>query len=55
MNWTRIPVDSFSDADRRTLAAVLVAGGLEVRIAKVKEKSVTKRYVEYREMEATAT
>ncbi len=51
--WTRIPIDSLNESDRRTMVSILAAGGLEVRIMKVKEKTVTKRFVEYKETEAS--
>ena len=52
-NWTRIPAEVRSEADRRTLAGMLVEMGLEARIVKVKEtpRGTPKRYVEYREQQ----
>ncbi len=49
--WKRIPVDIDIEADRRTLAGILTAHGLEVRIVKIKEtnRGTPKRYVEYRD------
>lgn len=48
--WIRIPVPVESETDRRQLAAVLVAAGLEVRVVKGKEhpKASFKKFVEYR-------
>lgn len=48
--WTRIPVPIESDADRRALAAILAAAGLEVRIVRRKatDKAPRKPYIEYR-------
>lgn len=48
--WTRIPAPVLSDTDRRTLCAILVSMGLEVRIAKVKltARGSIQRYVEFR-------
>ena len=50
-DWTRIPVEIESEADRRTITAILASVGLEVRI--VKERKTTsapyKRYIEYRQ------
>ena len=39
------------DGDRRTLASILVANGLEVREVRVKEtnRGTPKRYIEYRD------
>ncbi|MBQ9460125.1 MAG: hypothetical protein IJU66_09370 [Oscillospiraceae bacterium] len=49
--WKRIPVDIDIDADRRTLAGILTAHGLEVRVVKIKEtnRGTPKRYLEYRD------
>ena len=51
--WTRIPAQIESDADRRQLAGILTAAGLEVRIVKVKLTSngTPRRFVEYKEVE----
>ena len=48
--WIRIPAHIPSEQDRRTLCAVLVANGLEIRIVRVKttNRGTPKRYVEYR-------
>lgn len=35
-DWTRIPMEITNETDRRTMAAILVSVGLEVRIVKVK-------------------
>ena len=52
-NWTRIPAEVRSEADRRTLVGMLAEMGLEARIVKVKEtpRGSQKRYVEYREQQ----
>ena len=49
--WTRIPAQIESDADRRLIAGILTAAGLEVRIVKVKltEKGTPRKFVEFRE------
>ena len=48
--WTRIPSPIDTDADRRELAAILSAYGLEVRIvrARATKNGSYKRYIEYR-------
>lgn len=55
--WRRIPVDIDSEADRRELAGILTAHGLEVRIVKLKEtnRGTPKRYVEYRDTGCSVT
>lgn len=49
--WRRIPVEIDADGDRRALAGILTAAGLEVRIVRVKEtnRGTPKRFVEYRD------
>lgn len=49
--WTRIPTPIESETDRRQLAAILTAAGLEVRIVKVKltEKGTPRKFIEIRE------
>lgn len=49
--WKRIPTEIDSDTDRRALAGILTAYGLEVRIVRIKEtnRGTPKRYVEYRD------
>lgn len=49
--WNRIPVNITEEADRRSLAAVLTAYGLEVRIVRIKStnRGTPKRYIEYRD------
>lgn len=53
--WQRIPIPIENEQDRRTLAAILAAAGLEVRIVKARsgasKSAPYKRYVEYREAE----
>lgn len=51
MDWTRIPIALSDESDRRTLSAILVSIGLEVRIVKVQEtqRGTPKRYIEYRD------
>lgn len=51
--WTRIPAQIDSDTDRRQLAGILTAVGLEVRIVKVKltPNGTPRRFVEYKEVE----
>lgn len=48
--WVRIPAHLEAEADRRTLAGILAAAGLEVRL--VKDRATKggswKRYLEYR-------
>lgn len=50
--WTRIPSPIDTEDDRRTLAAILTAAGLEVRIVRERVGSVKsgpfRRFVEYR-------
>ena len=48
--WTRIPMEITNETDRRTMAAILVSVGLEVRIVKVKptKGSAYRKYIEYR-------
>ena len=49
--WIRIPANITDEADRRALAAVLTAYGLEVRIVRLKttNRGTPKRFVEYRD------
>ena len=49
-DWIRIPVPIESEADRRELAAILAASGLEVRIVKERptKSAPYKRFLEYR-------
>ena len=49
--WIRIPAPIESEADRRRLAAILAAAGLEFRIVKEKKtpNGSYKKYVEFRE------
>ena len=53
-DWTRIPVPIESEADRRSLVAILAAAGLEVRVVKERptKSSAYKRYIEYRQPSA---
>jgi len=48
--WTRIPVPIDSDADRRNIASILFAWGLEVRPKKVRltPKGTPRNFIEYR-------
>lgn len=48
--WTRIPEPIESEADRRTLVAILANAGLEVRVTKERltQRSAAKRFVEFR-------
>lgn len=48
--WIRVPVPIESEADRRTMVAVLASAGLEVRIVKERKtkSSAYQRYIEYR-------
>lgn len=48
--WQRIPA-VLTEADRRTVAGILVVGGLEVREVRVREtpRGTPKRYIEYRD------
>lgn len=49
--WIRIPTPIIEEADRRSLAAVLTAYGLEVRIVRIKStnRGTPKRFLEYRD------
>ena len=49
--WIRISAAIDSEADRRQIAAILAAAGLEVRIVKEKKtpNGSYKKYVEFRE------
>lgn len=49
--WVRIPANINSEDDRRTLAGMLTAYGLEVRIVRIKQtnRGTPERYVEYRD------
>lgn len=49
--WIRIPVPVPDEADRRQLAGILTACGLEVRIVRIKStnRGTPKRFVEYRD------
>lgn len=49
--WTRIPAQIESDADRRLMAGILTAAGLEVRIVKERKTPTGsyKKYVEFKE------
>nr|WP_325301913.1 hypothetical protein [uncultured Dysosmobacter sp.] len=49
-DWQRIPVPIESESDRRELAAILTACGLEIRIVRERptKSGVYKRYIEYR-------
>ena len=49
--WIRIPVPVVDESDRRSLAAILTACGLEVRIVRIKStnRGTPKRFVEYRD------
>lgn len=49
--WVRIPANIDNEADRRTITALLVAYGLEVRIVRIKptNRGTPKRYVEFRD------
>lgn len=51
--YIRIPCDLPNEDDRRKIIAILADAGLEVRAVKVKEGTRWKRYVEFRETEAT--
>ena len=48
--WTRIPMEITNETDRRTMSAILVSVGLEVRVVKVKptKGSAYRKYIEYR-------
>jgi len=49
--WKRIPVSITEEADRRALAGILTAYGLEVRIVRLKttNRGTPKRFLEYRD------
>ena len=49
--WKRIPVSITEEADRRALAGILTASGLEVRIVRLKttNRGTPKRFLEYRD------
>ncbi len=49
-DWQRIPAPIESEADRRELAAILTACGLEVRVVRERptKSGSFKRYIEYR-------
>lgn len=50
--WTRIPLPIDKEEDRRALASILTAAGLEVRVVRAEYRPRTyKRYVEYRTQE----
>lgn len=55
MDWVRIPASIESDADRRAIAAILTAAGLEVRVVRERttKNGTYKRYVECREQTET--
>lgn len=48
--WIRIPMEIFSEEDRRRLTAILAAAGLEVRVVKDRKtkNGSYQRYIEYR-------
>lgn len=48
--WTRIPAEIESEADRRTLCAIIASCGLEVRIVRVRltQRGTPKKFIEYR-------
>lgn len=48
--WMRIPSPIDAEADRRTICAILISIGLEVRIVKIKAtaRGSAKKYVEFR-------
>lgn len=50
-DWTRIPMEITNETDRRTMSAILVSVGLEVRTVKVKltKSGTPKKYIEYRQ------
>lgn len=56
-SWQRIPVEINSEDDRRVLAGMLAAYGLEVRVVKIKytNRGTPKRFVEYRDTGMTET
>lgn len=49
--WVRIPAEMPNDDDRRSIAGILTAIGLECRIAKVKltKNGSVRKFIEYRE------
>ena len=49
--WKRIPVPIPDERDRRELAAILTACGLEVRIVRLRltQRGTPKRYLEFRD------
>lgn len=49
-DFTRIPAEIESEADRRTLCAILASAGLEVRIVRVRltQRGTPKKFIEYR-------
>ena len=55
--WMRIPVPIPDERDRRELAAILTACGLEVRVVRLRltPKSTPKRFLEYRDTGLTET
>ncbi|MGM9640543.1 MAG: hypothetical protein ACI3V3_04175 [Faecousia sp.] len=50
-SWTRIPVPIPEERDRRELAAILTACGLEVRVVRLRltQRGTPKRYLEFRD------
>ena len=50
-DWIRIPVPIPEERDRRELAAILTACGLEVRIVRIRitQRGTPKRYLEFRD------
>lgn len=50
--WMRIPAPMEREEDRRQVAAILAAAGLEVRVVRVAVRPrAYKRFVEYRDQE----
>lgn len=49
-DFARIPAEIESEADRRTLCAILASCGLEVRIVRVRltQRGTPKKFIEYR-------
>ena len=49
--WYRIPANITDETDRRTMAGLLTAYGLEVRIVRIKNTNsgTPKRFIEYRD------
>lgn len=49
-DFARIPAEIESEADRRTLCAILASAGLEVRIVRVRltQRGTPKKFIEYR-------